>query len=133
MVIDMVKNRSGGKYVHYKYCSTAERNTPEYKLWRLSVYQRDGFKCKKCGQKLRKGRNLQAHHIMPWATYPLLRYDVNNGITLCWDCHKIMKEVESAYIPMCRMLIGNMETFVQVQRLLREEMEREEDGKNNNA
>ncbi len=119
----MAKSRVGGNYTHKRYMSTFERNTPEYKLWRLAVYKRDGFQCKKCGKKVCKGRKIQAHHILKWSEYPTLRYDVNNGITLCWECHKILYGNENSYVSMCKMLIGNKETFVKVQRMLREEME----------
>lgn len=127
----MAKSRAGGKYTHKRYFSTFERNTPEYKLWRLAVYQRDGFACKKCGKKLCKGRKIQAHHIMPWSEYPSLRYDVNNGITLCWECHKLMKEVEPAYIPMCRMLIGNIQSYIKVKQMLHEEKQKEDGAETN--
>jgi hypothetical protein len=56
------------------------------KLWREQVFKRDNFICQKC---LRKGLSLEAHHIKSWAQYPDLRYDLNNGQTLCKECHKL--------------------------------------------
>lgn len=61
------------------------RKTDEYKAWRASVFERDRFKCQICG---RVGGVLNAHHIKEFSKYPELRYEVNNGITLCEDCHK---------------------------------------------
>lgn len=110
----------------FKYFSTSERNTPEYKLWRLSVYQRDKFRCRKCDQKMHKGKNLNAHHIRSWANYPSLRYDVNNGITLCYKCHKTMFQNEDSYINLCMILLSNKEVFVKAQRLLHEERMKDE-------
>lgn len=127
-----MKSRLGGKYSSKKYFSTSERNTPEYKLWRLAVYQRDKFACKKCGKKLSKGRKIQAHHIRRWSDFPELRYNVNNGITLCWDCHKIMFDNEEAYVQMCITLLSNKEDFVRVQRMLHEER-RKDNGEYNDS
>lgn len=61
------------------------RKSKEYKDWRKQVFDRDLYTCKKCGQI---GGNLNAHHIKEFAKYPKLRYEVNNGITLCESCHK---------------------------------------------
>ena len=61
------------------------RNSPEMKRWRLTVLTRDKFTCRMCGQK---GGYLEAHHIKPFAYYPALRFDVNNGLTLCLPDHK---------------------------------------------
>lgn len=65
--------------------STESRFTPEYKEWRKAVYERDDYTCQKCGKK---GGNLNAHHIKAYAEYPDLRIELDNGITLCEECHK---------------------------------------------
>lgn len=62
------------------------RNSIEYSLWRKSVFQRDNYTCIWCGSH-GKG-NLQADHIKPFAHYPELRFAIDNGRTLCIDCHK---------------------------------------------
>lgn len=56
----------------------------KYKKWRLLVLERDGFKCCSCGNT---GGILHVHHIMSFTEFPLLGTDVENGITLCKDCH----------------------------------------------
>jgi ribosomal protein L37E len=52
-----------------------------YMAWRKEVKDRDGWKCRMNNEDC-KGR-LEAHHILRWSTHPELRYEVNNGITLC--------------------------------------------------
>ena len=63
-----------------------DRNTTEYKKWRVSVFERDNFTCQKCGVR---GGKLNAHHIKTWRKHPDLRFELSNGITLCEDCHKV--------------------------------------------
>lgn len=58
------------------------RSTREYRLWRALVIRRDG-KCIICGSMKRR----QAHHINNGAHHPEERYDVDNGVTLCSECH----------------------------------------------
>jgi len=44
-------------------------------------------KYKRSFPHFRKGTVLNAHHILSWATYSSERYNVDNGISLCKDCH----------------------------------------------
>jgi 5-methylcytosine-specific restriction endonuclease McrA len=64
--------------------SKRDRNVMGYKKWRKAVFTRDDFKCQNCGSK----KNLEAHHIEPFSVSPDLMYIVDNGLTLCKDCHK---------------------------------------------
>ena len=77
---------------------------PKYKEWRTKVFERDNFKCKINNDDCVK--DIQAHHIFGWKSYPELRYKVNNGITLCL-CHHPRKRVEvKRLIPEFQRLIG---------------------------
>ena len=62
-----------------------DRNTTDYKNWRSSVFIRDNFTCQHC---YIYGVKLNAHHIKKWSDFEELRFDINNGITLCTQCHK---------------------------------------------
>jgi 5-methylcytosine-specific restriction endonuclease McrA len=63
-----------------------------YTEWRKDVYKRDNYTCQICGissNNLKKiSKKIHADHIKSFAYYPKLRYDINNGRTLCEDCHK---------------------------------------------
>lgn len=61
------------------------RASTQSKNWSKQVRQRDKHRCVKCGDN----KKLHAHHIKPWNKYPELRYDLENGITLCVVCHQI--------------------------------------------
>ena len=69
---------------------------PVYAHWRKSVYKRDSHKCQMPGCSYR-GKKLNAHHIKKWAEAAYLRYDLDNGITLCWKCHKQITGSEGHY------------------------------------
>lgn len=64
----------------------------EYKLWRTAVFERDNYMCVWCGVKGHKGFGkrvvLNADHIKPWCDYPELRFAIDNGRTLCIECHR---------------------------------------------
>ena len=70
-------------------------NDPVYKKWRVDVYKRDKFKCQMPGCKNKK--RLNAHHIQKWASASMLRYDIDNGITLCKGCHDRVTGHEEHY------------------------------------
>jgi len=55
--------------------------------WKLKVKERDNYTCQICQKKIEKN-NCHAHHIIPKGI-KLTRWDVNNGITLCYQHHKV--------------------------------------------
>lgn len=59
------------------------RGNNRVKIWKKLIHEKDDWKCVKCGCC----ENLHAHHIKPWKDFEELRFDVNNGMTLCNSCH----------------------------------------------
>lgn len=57
------------------------------RAWRRAVFARDAYRCRLCRVRPRSRGTLRAHHLAEWAVAPLLRYEVSNGVTLCWLCH----------------------------------------------
>jgi len=71
----------------------------QWRQWRTNIFQRDNYICQKCKQK---GGSLEVHHIKLFAL--ILQenniktleqaiqceelWNINNGITLCLECHK---------------------------------------------
>jgi hypothetical protein len=74
-----------------------------YKNWMLNVKKRDSWKCKLLNEQC-NGR-LESHHIFNWIDYPELRYDINNGITLCHFHHPFGREEEKRMIPIFQELL----------------------------
>lgn len=61
------------------------RSNSKYEKWREAVYKKDWYTCQCCGES--HGIEKQAHHFYNFSENEELRYDVDNGITLCKNCH----------------------------------------------
>ena len=61
------------------------RKSTVYNDWRKFVFKRDNYTCVLCG---RVGGKLNAHHIKPYAYFKSLGLSIDNGRTLCLDCHR---------------------------------------------
>lgn len=85
---EIVAARKGSLNPSWKGGVTPEnqciRNSSEFTFWRKAVFARDNYTCQSCNQR---GGRLQAHHIKSFSEYKELRFDPNNGQTLCADCH----------------------------------------------
>lgn len=60
------------------------RASSQYANWRRNIFLRDHFTCRLCGKD---NCAINAHHIKHFSKYPALRFDIDNGITLCKKCH----------------------------------------------
>ena len=104
-----MKGRIGAKHPRWvadrtQLAKRQERNDTAYKDWRRNVWIRDNFKCK-ISNKDCAGR-IEAHHILSWKDYPELRYEINNGITLCHAHHPWKHAEVKLSIPQFKRLIG---------------------------
>ena len=80
------------------------KNSAEYSFWRKQIFERDNYTCQHCGRKTKKGDKviIEADHIYPFSKilddFDITSieeaisceelWDIENGRTLCRDCHK---------------------------------------------
>lgn len=88
-----------GKFSEWVNFKRRIRDCWKTECWRTEIFKRDNYFCQDC--KI-KGGILSAHHIKEFETILKENYittyeqalackelwDLNNGITLCWPCHR---------------------------------------------
>ena len=88
------------QFNQYEYVRNYIQNSPEYTIWKNSIYSKKGKRCEKCGSTER----LEIHHIKSFHSivraYQMginnkkktqtLLWNVNNGAVLCKKCHDEM-------------------------------------------
>ena len=92
-----LKKIKGEKHHSWNHLMTEEerkkrkeqRDSPEYKSWRYSIFKRDGFKC----VLTQKRGSIEAHHLNSWANNEEKRFEVNNGVTLSPECHSLFHSI----------------------------------------
>lgn len=82
-----------------------QRGDPEYKQWVKAVKRRDNNTCQ-LKDEICEGYMIVAH-IKGWALYPELRYNINNGITLCQYHHPRTRDEDKRLIPVFQTLVGS--------------------------
>lgn len=99
------ESNRGKNHPNYKHGFYANRiySTREYINWKLSVFERDGRICALCGKQSK--RTCHAHHILPKRDRQDLLFDINNGITLCKDCHASINKKEYEYVEFFQNMI----------------------------
>ncbi len=78
-------NHRGIKPRTYHITDREKHGSAKDRDWRGAIFLRDNYTCQKCGVV---GGQLQAHHKRSWKTNPELRWDIDNGETLCLSCHR---------------------------------------------
>ena len=60
------------------------RTSAKYEQWKTRVFERDNYTCVRC---MKRGGDLNAHHILLFVDFPEERFELSNGATLCIPCH----------------------------------------------
>lgn len=68
------------------------RSRPKNVMFRKELLNRDGYMCKCCG-KNKTNNELVAHHLNGYHWCVEQRSDINNGIIICHDCHKLYHSI----------------------------------------
>lgn len=107
---ESMRNRTGEKNpawkggLEFRKPSEHKHLCSKYKEWMLSVKKRDNWKCKIANEDCHG--NLEAHHILGWIDYPELRYELNNGITLCHAHHPRKRAEEKRLVSEFQRLVS---------------------------
>ena len=87
------KYYSGERHHFYNPKLTDEERLERYRYvlrgknsvqWRKKIFERDNYTCGVCEHR---GDSLVAHHLDGWNWAKDRRFDLDNGITLCKECH----------------------------------------------
>ncbi len=82
-----------------------DRGGQLHREWSRSVKNRDKWKC--LLSNIDCNGKIEAHHILGWTAFPELRYELNNGITLCHFHHPRKRAEEARLSPFFQELIKN--------------------------
>jgi len=91
------------------------RHSRDYRLWRVAVIRRDKV-CQVCGSNKKR----HAHHLNDASNHPLLKFIVDNGITLCGTHHRMFHtSYMRSYQESC--VKAHYENFVELYTKLQDE------------
>lgn len=92
----MSEHIRGEKHSRYRHDISLEereigRNFDGYRYWRREVFKRDNYICQCC--HIAKGKRINAHHLDGYNWCKEKRTDINNGVTLCTECHNLFHSI----------------------------------------
>ena len=95
------------------------RNTTKYLNWRIAVLKRDNFTCQICRTSVKADKSLQLEVHHPKAFDEICKennlstveraleckelWNVNNGFSICYKCHKDIETVKTKLRNMFRL------------------------------
>jgi len=79
---------------HHRF-SRAVTRTKRWRVLRMAILERDGFRCTSCGC----GGRLEVDHIKPVRSHPDLSYSPDNLQALCQVCHTRKTRIECGHPP----------------------------------
>lgn len=85
---------TGIRKEHHRHSRHITR-TARWKLLRMAILERDGFRCRACGC----GGRLEVDHVKPVRTHPDLSYTPGNLQALCPGCHTKKTRIECGHPP----------------------------------
>lgn len=99
--VKLSKSKRGENNPNWRGGVSGERlkliDSINYRQWRKDVFERDNYTCRKCSKR---GVRLNADHIIPYFKDRAKIYDLDNGQTLCYNCHleKTRQEMQENWV-----------------------------------
>ena len=98
---------SGKEHPNYREDARRKNRGGSHHHWVNAVISRDKATCQHCGATQVE---LHAHHVKSYMDHPELRFDINNGKTLCFACHwKVHTALTAKAVNSGNILTGNAE------------------------
>jgi len=98
---------TGKDHPNYREEARRKNRGGSHKKWVNAVISRDKATCQHCHIT---GVELHAHHIKSYKDNTELRFDVDNGITLCYKCHwNLHSAINAKAVNSGKTLTGNAE------------------------
>lgn len=87
------KRLVGKAHPLFKVDSRRKNRRGKHGAWARAVISRDLATCQHCGAQ---DVELHAHHILSFEAHPEKRWDLSNGLTLCFRCHWLEHSASNA-------------------------------------
>jgi len=92
--------RNGKANPNFKHGQSPERqrvySSAAWQEFRRQVCERDGHRCRRCGERVNRKRGMHMHHLRPWKAHPELRLAPDNIVLLCRECHEWVHSAANA-------------------------------------